>query len=115
MISRLPMSLRVTWVVLFVVRAIGLFIGLDRLPLVPAAPPEVMINDPAVALGRGYGLAAFSFEHSVHGLNVLYAKFPPLYIALQALVFRSLGVSAITLRAPGALADLAACAVFLLN
>jgi hypothetical protein len=112
--QRLPVSLWLTWIGLFALRAIALFIGLDRLPLVPAAPPEVMINDPAVSIGRGYGWAAFSFEHSLHGLNVLYANFPPLYIALEATVFRILGLSAMTLRAPGALADLAACGVFLL-
>ncbi len=110
----LPLSLVWTWAILLVFRAAALFVGLDRLPLVPAAPPEVMINDPAVALSRGYGLAAFSFEHSLNRLNILYANFPPVYIGLQALVFRILGVSAMTLRIPGVLADLAACVFFLL-
>lgn len=109
-----PLSLVWTWAILLVVRAAALFVGLDRLPLVPAAPPEVMINDPAVALSRGYGLAAFSFEHSLNRLNILYANFPPVYIALQSLVFRVLGVSAMTLRVPGVLADLGACVFFLL-
>ena len=99
---------------LLALRAVALFVGLDRLPLLPAAPPEVIVNDPAVALSRGYGLTGFSFEHSIHSLDTLYANFPPLFIFLQALVFRVLGFSAITLRASGAVGDLAACAMFLL-
>lgn len=109
-----PMSVFWAWTILFVIRAAALFTGIDRLPLVPAAPPEVIINDPAVALSRGFGLTGFSFEHSLNGLNITYANFPPLYIGLQALIFRTLGFSAMTLRSTGAIADLGACAIFLL-
>jgi hypothetical protein len=108
-----PVPLLWIWIILFALRAGALFTGLERLPLVPAAPPEVIINDPAVALSRGFGLAAFSFEHSLNHLNILYANFPPVYIALQALIFRVIGLSATTLRVPGVLADLAACVFFL--
>jgi hypothetical protein len=110
----LPFRIVLIWTLLLALRAIALVTGLDRLPLVPAAPPEVIINDPAVALSRGFGLAAFSFEHSLNHLNILYANFPPLYIALQALIFRTMGLSAATLRVPGVLFDLAACVFFLL-
>jgi hypothetical protein len=112
--TALPSRLVLIWVLLLAVRATALFTGLERLPLVPAAPPEVIINDPAVALSRGFGLTAFSFEHSLNHLNILYANFPPVYIVLQALIFRVIGFSATTLRVPGVLADLAACVFFLL-
>jgi uncharacterized membrane protein len=74
----------------------------------------VIINDPALALSRGYGLVAFSMEHSRHGLDRMYAHFPPLFIVLQSLVFRVFGFSALTLRALSVAADLAACVVFTL-
>jgi 4-amino-4-deoxy-L-arabinose transferase-like glycosyltransferase len=105
---------RTFWVALFLIRAAGLLIGLDRLPMVPTVNPEVIINDPAVSLSRGDGFVAFSFEHSVNGLDRLYAHFPPIFIALQALIFRLFGFSAFTLRALSVFCDLATCAVFLL-
>jgi len=102
------------WILLFIIRAAGLLIGLDRLPMVPTVYPEVIINDPAVSLSQGHGFVAFSLEHSVNGLDKLYAHFPPVFIALQALVFRLFGFSGITLRALSVVCDLATCFVFLL-
>jgi len=101
------------WMFLLVLRASALFFGLDRLPLLPTVGDEVIINDPAVALSRGYGLVAFSFGHSTIGLDRMYAHFPPLFIWLQALAFRMFGFSGLTLRAPSVVFDLAACSVFL--
>jgi uncharacterized membrane protein len=98
---------------MFVFRCVALFLGVDRLPLTPSVIDEVIINDPAVALSRGYGLVAFSFEHSHSGLDRMYGHFPPLFIVLQALVFRLFGFSVFTLRAPSVLFDLAAGVVFL--
>jgi 4-amino-4-deoxy-L-arabinose transferase-like glycosyltransferase len=96
------------------VRAAALFAGIDLLPMVPSVFAEVIINDPAVALSQGKGLVAFSMPDSVHGLDRLYAHFPPLFIFLQSLVFRVFGFSALSLRALAPLFDLAACAVFFL-
>src|SRR5258708_7874969 len=101
---------RIFWVALFAIRAAGLFVGLDRLPMVPTVNPEVIINDPALSLSRGHGFVAYSFEHSVNGLDRMYAHFPPIFIALQALIFRLFGFSAITLRALSVFCDLATCA-----
>jgi uncharacterized membrane protein len=103
----------VVWTLAFLLRAAALLIGLDRLPLTPTVIDEVIINDPAVALSRGDGLVAFSFDHSPSGLDRLYGHFPPAFIALQALVFRIFGFSVFTLRASSVFFDLAACVVFL--
>lgn len=102
------------WVLLFLIRTAGLLIGLDRLPMVPTVNPEVVINDPAVSLSRGHGFVAYSFDHSVNGLDKLYAHFPPVFIWLQALVFRVFGFSAISLRALSVICDLGTCLAFLL-
>jgi 4-amino-4-deoxy-L-arabinose transferase-like glycosyltransferase len=104
----LPRTLLFLWLALVAIRAFAVFIGLDRLPLLPAEGDELIINDPAVALSRGHGLVAFSFEHSYHGLDHLYAHFPPLFIAWQALVFWLFGFTAFTLRVSSALFSLAA-------
>src|ERR1700679_201877 len=98
---------------LLVLRAAALLTGLDRLPMLPSVNPEVIINDPALALSSGHGFVAFSFEHSVNGLNRLYGHFPPLYIALQAVIFRLFGFSAIAMRASSVVFDLATCCAFL--
>jgi hypothetical protein len=102
------------WIALFLIRAAGLFTGLDRLPMVPTVNPEVVINDPALSLSQGRGLVAASFEHSVNGLDRMYAHFPPIFIALQALVFRMFGFSGMTLRALSVFCDLGTCLIFLL-
>lgn len=109
-----PLPARWTlWIgILFLVRAVGLIIGLDRLPMLPSVQPEVIINDPAVALSRGEGLRAPVFEHSLHGLDTLFAHFPPVFVALQSIVFRVFGFSALTLRASSVIADLGAALVF---
>jgi len=100
-------------VFLLLLRAAALTFGLDRLPMIPTVNPEVVINDPAVALSQGRGLVAFSFEHSVNGLDRVYGHFPPLFIAIQAAVFHLFGFSGLTLRASSIVFDLAACCVFL--
>ena len=101
------------WIVLLVLRSSVLLIGVDRLPLVPAVGDEVIINDPAVALSRGYGRVAFSFEHSSSGINRLYRHFPPVFIWLQSLMFRVFGFSVWSLRATSMFCDIAACVAFL--
>lgn len=95
-------------------RAGLLLFGFDRLPMVPTVNPEVIINDPALSLSLGHGYVAYSFEHSVNGLDKLYGHFPPVFIALQSVIFRLFGFSALTLRAFSMFCDLAACVVFLL-
>ena len=113
-LKQVPLPVTLVCLLLLLFRAAGMLIGLDRLPMVPTVNPEVIINDPAVALSRGHGLVAFSFEHSVNGLDKLYGHFPPGFIALQALVFSIFGFSAISLRALSVFCDLATCVMFLL-
>lgn len=100
------------FLLLFVFRAIALTVGLDRLPLV-SFEDEALVNDPALALSQGFGFVAFSYAHTLPGLERLYAWFPPLYILLQSLIFRSFGFCAITMRASSVVCDLAACAAFI--
>lgn len=83
-------------------------------PSVPVFGDEIVINDPAIALSRGQGLIAPSFTNSVAGIDKLYAHFPPVYIFLQAAVFRALGVSVYSLRLLTALFSMMAVAVFLI-
>jgi 4-amino-4-deoxy-L-arabinose transferase-like glycosyltransferase len=84
------------------------------IPTVPVFGDEIVINDPAIALSRGQGLIAPSFTDSVAGIDKLYAHFPPVYIFLQAAVFRVLGVSGYSLRLLTAVFSITAVLVFLL-
>jgi 4-amino-4-deoxy-L-arabinose transferase-like glycosyltransferase len=68
------------------------------IPNIPVFGDEIVINDPAIAVSRGQGLIAPSFTDSISGIDKLYAHFPPVYIFLQAAVFRVLGVSGYSLR-----------------
>ena len=87
---------------------------ISTLPRAPVFGDEIIINDPAIALSRGQGLVAPSFADSVRGIDRMYAHFPPLYIYLQSIVFRVLGVSAVSLRLLTVSMSIAAIAVFLL-
>jgi hypothetical protein len=73
---------------------------------------EIVINDPAVALSRGRGLVAPSFVDSSLGIDKLFAHFPPVFIYLQAVIFRVFGVSAYSLRLLTTVMSIAAAAVF---
>jgi 4-amino-4-deoxy-L-arabinose transferase-like glycosyltransferase len=83
------------------------------LPSAPVIGDEVTINDPAIALSQGQGLRAPSFGGSAFGLDRLFAHFPPVYIWTEALVFRTLGVSAYSLRLTTTVMGILACAIFL--
>ena len=87
---------------------------LGSIPNIPVFGDEIVINDPAIALSRGQGLIAPSFTDSVSGLDKLYAHFPPVYIYLQAAVFRVLGVSGLSLRLLTTVFSVASVVVFLL-
>ena len=86
---------------------------LGSIPNIPVFGDEIVINDPAIALSRGQGLTAPSFADSVSGLDKLYAHFPPVYIFLQAAMFRMLGVSGYSLRLLPTIFSIAAVVVFL--
>lgn len=86
---------------------------LGSIPNIPVFGDEIVINDPAIALSRGQGLIAPSFTDSASGLDKLYAHFPPVYIFLQAAVFRMLGVSGYSLRLLPTIFSIAAAVVFL--
>jgi 4-amino-4-deoxy-L-arabinose transferase-like glycosyltransferase len=83
-------------------------------PNIPVFGDEIVFIDPAIALSRGQGLIAPSFTDSVAGLDKLYAHFPPIYIFLQAAVFRVLGVSGYSLRLLTAVFSITAVIVFLM-
>jgi len=68
------------------------------LPIAPAIPDEVIINDASISLARGHGYVASSFTDSKYGLDHMFAHFPPLYPYTEALAFKVLGVSAYSLR-----------------
>jgi 4-amino-4-deoxy-L-arabinose transferase-like glycosyltransferase len=84
------------------------------IPNIPVFGDEIVINDPAIALSRGQGLIAPSFTDSSSGIDKLYAHFPPVYIYLQAAVFRVLGVSGHSLRLLTTIFSIAAVVAFLL-
>jgi 4-amino-4-deoxy-L-arabinose transferase-like glycosyltransferase len=83
------------------------------LPPAPVIGDEVTINDPAIALSQGRGLIAPSFGGSSFGLDHLYGHFPPIYIWVESLAVRALGVSAYSLRLTTTVMGVLACAVFL--
>ena len=85
---------------------------LGSIPNIPVFGDEIVINDPAIALSRGQGLIAPSFADSVAGIDKLYAHFPPVYIFLQAAVFRLFGISGHSLRILTTVFSIASVAVF---
>ena len=85
-----------------------------QLPLAPVLGDEVIINDPAVSLSRGLGLRALSFQNSAYGIDKLYAHFPPVYLFLESLAFRGMGVSVYSLRLVTTFNTIVTTAVFLL-
>jgi hypothetical protein len=109
-----PSFLVPLWGVLLVLRAIAAFAGVTYLPLTPSVPAEVLMNDPALALSRGLGLVAPSFAHSINGFDRMYAHFPPVFLFLQSLVYRTFGFSASSVRLLGGCAEVASLAVFAL-
>jgi hypothetical protein len=84
-----------------------------HLPVAPVLGDEVIINEPAIALSRGQGLVAPSFQDSAFGLDKLYAHFPPVYIFAESLAFRKFGVSVYSLRLVTTAMGIAAAGIFL--
>lgn len=84
-----------------------------QLPVAPVLGDEIIVNDPAIALSRGQGLVAPSFQDSAYGLDKLYAHFPPVYIFAESLAFRKFGVSVYSLRLVTTAMGIAAAGVFL--
>lgn len=91
--------------VLLLLRISLAWYGFDRLPLI-TSNDEAILNDPAVALSRGQGLRAPSFEGTIIG--GFYAHHPPIYTLLQAVFFRWGGITPLTLRGLGLASSLAA-------
>lgn len=91
--------------VFFALRLVLSFYGYDRRPLL-TTNDEAIVQDAAVALARGEGLRATSFE----GLEVaeFYANHPPLFTFVQGGMFKTFGFSPATLRLPGIVASLLA-------
>jgi hypothetical protein len=58
---------------------------------------EVYYNDPAVSMSKGYGFIGKSLEGTMK-LEKYYAIHPPIFMLLQAGIFRIFGLSAFTLR-----------------
>lgn len=83
-------------VLLLTVKCIAVWYGFDRLPLL-STNDEATFNDPAFWMAKGEGLVAKSLDGTL-GMERVYAQFPPLYITLQALIFRLFSLSAFTLR-----------------
>ena len=83
---------------LFILRVLLVFIGFDRLPLIPALGDEVIINDAAITLARTGSMVNQSFTYSSLGLDHLYGHFPPIFILAQAGVIKIFGLSAFSLR-----------------
>jgi 4-amino-4-deoxy-L-arabinose transferase-like glycosyltransferase len=85
-------------VALILLHAFFMLYRYGQLPIAPAIPDEVIINDAAVSLARGHGYVATSLTDSKYGLDHMFAHFPPLYPYTEAVAFRLFGVSAYTLR-----------------
>jgi 4-amino-4-deoxy-L-arabinose transferase-like glycosyltransferase len=105
--------LRWGMVLVFIHTCVMLY-GFGSVPIAPVYGDEVIINDPAISLSRGRGLIAPSFAGSSVGIDKLFAHFPPVYIYLQAAIFRLFGVSAYSLRLLTTVMSIAAAAVFVL-
>ncbi len=75
-----------------------LWLGYDRLPLLPVVGDGPLIQDAALSLARGQGLRAPSFGETL-GFEALYAHHPPVYLYLQSLIIRCLGLTPFSLRA----------------
>ena len=85
-------------ILLIILRVIIGWYGFDTLPLI-SNNDEVIIQDPAVSLSQGTGLIAPSFKGLI--INDLYAHHPPIFIWIQAIIFRLLGFSEFSLRGLG--------------
>ncbi len=89
--------LRVLLVMAVVFHLVLLWIGFDRIPLLPIVGDGALIQDAPLALAAGQGLVSPSFEGTLR-FESLYAHHPPLYLFLQALLFKAFGLSVWTLR-----------------
>ena len=85
-------------ILLIILRVIIGWYGFDTLPLISNSD-EGIIQDPAVSLSQGTGLIAPSFKGLI--INDLYAHHPPIFIWIQAIIFRLLGFSEFSLRGLG--------------
>jgi len=93
---RIKKLLSIALVLLLCTKMALVWYGFDRLPLLPNND-EAAINDPALFLSRGEGFAAKSLAGLLR-LDEVFAHYPPVYPLLQALVYRSFGISGLTLR-----------------
>jgi hypothetical protein len=75
-----------------------LWLGYDRLPLLPVVGDGSLIQDAALSLAHGQGLRAPSFEETLN-FEKLYAHHPPVYLYLQSFIIRQLGLTPFSLRA----------------
>jgi 4-amino-4-deoxy-L-arabinose transferase-like glycosyltransferase len=80
-------------------RIILVWYGFDRLPFL-SSNDEVLYNDAAVAMSKGFGLVAKSLAGTMD-LGKIYGHHPPLFPLIQSVIFRLFGFSAFTLRALG--------------
>jgi len=99
---------------LVLLHAFAILYRFGSLPIAPVYGDEIIINDPAIALSRGQGLIAPSFTDSPFGIDKLFAHFPPVYLYLQSIIFRWLGVSVYSMRLLTTVMSIAAVAVFVL-
>jgi len=90
-------------VCLFLFRCAFLFVGFDRLPMLPTLGDEVILNDPAVSLAQTGHFVCSSFPHSPLQLDQWFGHHPPVFFLMQAVIFRLFGLSALTLRIVGML------------
>jgi len=84
-------------IIFIVVRSLLVWYGFDRLPRL-SNNDEVIQNDAAVAMSKGFGLVAKSYD-GVMDLGKIYGHHPPVFPLLQSAIFRLFGFSALTLRA----------------
>lgn len=84
--------------VIFFIRFFLIWLGYDRLPLLPGCPDEILFNDPAVSFSRGTGLALKSFKYDFIKSDQFFAMYPPVFPLIQSLIFKYFDISPFTLR-----------------
>ena len=78
-------------------QGVTLWIGYDRLPLLPVVGDGPLIHDAPLSLAAGHGLVSPCFAGTLN-FETMYAHHPPVYLLLQALIYRTFGLSPLTMR-----------------
>ena len=86
---------------LFILRCAAVWCGFDRLPYL-SNNDEAGFNDPALCMVEGKGLVSEGLEGAM-GMEKVFSQYPPVYMSVQAQIFKWFGLNTFTLRGPSVL------------